>query len=72
VALHFNGDGSGGDVVVLTGDAAQAPDSPAPHENPAYLAKYGDAMTRVGGSPAEFAEQYPIALRVRVGRIRGF
>lgn len=72
VALHFDGDGRGGDVVVLTGSAAVEPGAPLAHEHPEYLAKYVDAATRVGGSPAEFAAQYPVALRVRVDKVRGF
>lgn len=72
VALHFDGDGHGGDIVVLTGSAAVATDVPPAHEHPEYAAKYQQAATRMGGSPAQFAAQYPVALRVLVDRIRGF
>src|SRR5919204_6475269 len=33
VALHFDGNGRGGDVVVLTGTAQFATDEPPPHEH---------------------------------------
>lgn len=70
VALNFDGD-EGGDIVVLTGRAELAPQSPAPHEHPGYLAKYGDRMTQVSGSPEKFSADYPVALVVHVERVRG-
>ena len=70
VALHFNHE-QGGDVVVLTG-TARVVERPLAHEQPAYLAKYEARAIRVGGSPAEFAAQYPVALEIAVERIRGF
>jgi PPOX class probable F420-dependent enzyme len=41
VALHFDGDGTGGDVAAFTGSACRADDKPPPHENQAFLAKCG-------------------------------
>lgn len=72
LALHFDGNGQGGDIVVLTGRAGLAPQADPPHENPAYLAKYGAAMTRVSGSAEAFSAAYPVAFTVAVERIRGF
>lgn len=40
VALHFDGDGTGDDIVVFTGTACRADDISPPHENRAFLAKY--------------------------------
>jgi PPOX class probable F420-dependent enzyme len=71
VALHLDGDGRGGDIVVLAGRAERAGDVPGPDENPDYVAKYGDGMTRVSGSAERFAAEYPVPLRIRVRRIRG-
>jgi PPOX class probable F420-dependent enzyme len=71
IALNLDGDGKGGDIIVLSGAAALAPDTAASDANAGYLAKYGDAMARVSGSTAEFAADYPIALSVRVDKIRG-
>ena len=56
VALHFDGDGRGGAVAVLTGLAELAPQLPAVHENQEYLAKYSASITRVSGSPEAFSE----------------
>jgi PPOX class probable F420-dependent enzyme len=72
VALHFDGNGKGGDIVVLRGHAAVIADHPAAHESADYVAKYGPAMTRVSGSEADFGAAYPVALRIPVEGIRGF
>jgi PPOX class probable F420-dependent enzyme len=72
VSLHFDGNGHGGDIVVLTGRAHVLSDHPLPHELPAYLDKYGEAMIRVSGSVEAFSEAYPVPVRVEVSRVRGF
>ena len=72
VALHLDGDGRGGDIVVLTGEIADAPDAPSPADNPAYLAKYGDFIA--GGpwrTPEVFAETYSAPLVFTPTRLRG-
>jgi PPOX class probable F420-dependent enzyme len=71
VALHFDSNGRGGDIVVLTGAAEQAPDVPQADENDAYLAKYGEAISRMTMDPAQFAQAYSVPIRVRVTRVRG-
>src|SRR5580704_15235692 len=43
VALHFDGNGAGGDIAVFTGTAVRAADVPAPHVNKRYVEKYGDS-----------------------------
>lgn len=72
VALHLDGDGRGGDIVVLSGEIAEDSDAPAPPDNPDYLAKYGSWIT--GGpwtTPEVFAETYSVPLRFRPTRVRG-
>lgn len=71
VALHFDGDGTGGDIVVFTGTASLATDVPLPHENPAYVAKYGNDVVRVFGSVEKFSEAFPTPLRIEITRTRG-
>ncbi|HEV7203655.1 MAG TPA: TIGR03667 family PPOX class F420-dependent oxidoreductase [Jatrophihabitans sp.] len=71
VALNFDGNGRGGDIVVLSGTARRVPATAPAHENAAYVAKYAEAMTRVSGSPAEFAVAYPVAVAIDVRRVRG-
>src|SRR5262245_1412900 len=58
VSLNFNSDTGGNGVVVLTGDARLAPDEAPADRNPAYVAKYANAMASVAGSAAKFAETY--------------
>jgi PPOX class probable F420-dependent enzyme len=72
VALHFDGDGKGGNIVVFTGAAEVVDSVPAPDQNAAYVAKYGARMERVSGSLAEFAKNYPAAILVRPDTTRGF
>jgi PPOX class probable F420-dependent enzyme len=71
IALHLDGNGRGGDIVVLAATARRAPEAPAPHENPDYVAKYGDGMTRVSGGLEQFSADYPVPLRIEIRRIRG-
>jgi PPOX class probable F420-dependent enzyme len=72
VSLNFNTDAGGDDVVVLTGTAQPAPDTPSPDANTAYLAKYADAITRIGMDEASFVERYDVPVRVRIEKARGF
>ncbi|MQA78085.1 MAG: TIGR03667 family PPOX class F420-dependent oxidoreductase [Streptosporangiales bacterium] len=71
VALHFDGDGAGGDIVVFTGTASPATDVPPAHENPVHIAKYGDEAARVFGSVEKFSERFPTPLRIEITRTRG-
>ena len=71
VALHFDGDGRGGDIVVLTGEARVAPDAPPADAVPDYVAKYREAMTRIGMTPKSFAAAYSVAIRLTPTRLRG-
>jgi PPOX class probable F420-dependent enzyme len=71
VALHLDGDGRGGNIVVLAGTARIDADLPAAHENPKYVGKYGDDMARVSGTEAEFGAADPVAVRIAVRRVRG-
>jgi PPOX class probable F420-dependent enzyme len=71
-ALHLDGDGNGGDIVVLSGTAVDAPDAPAVADNPDYLAKYGSWITGgPWGSAEVFTQTYSVALRFRPDRVRG-
>jgi PPOX class probable F420-dependent enzyme len=71
VALNLDGDSHGGDIIVLTGDAALAPDAAASDVNAAYLAKYGASMVQISGSAAAFAADYSVPLSVRIDKVRG-
>src|SRR5262245_41194235 len=70
-SVNFDG-GGGGAVVVITGRAELAEGEPAPHQHPGYRAKYEGAMSHVSGSPEAFSRAYPVPLRIRPVRFRGF
>ena len=71
VALHFDGDGLGGNIVVFTGEASLAPDAPPANELPAYAQKYQPGFARIGMTAEEFARSYSVALRVTPVSLRG-
>ncbi len=72
VSLNFNANSQGGDIVVFTGEATLSPDEPPCDQVPAYVAKYGDRITRNYGDARTFAAQYSVAIRVRPTSVRGF
>ena len=71
VALHFDGDGSGGDIVVLSGIARVDPDAPAADANPAHMEKYAGQIERFGMTPAAFAARFSVPVRIRLTRVDG-
>jgi PPOX class probable F420-dependent enzyme len=71
VTLNFPGDGRGGDIVVLSGRATVEPDAAKADEVPAYVDKYADHIAGIGHTPASFAENYRVPLRVRLSRLSG-
>jgi PPOX class probable F420-dependent enzyme len=71
VALHLDGDGAGGDIVILNGTARRADDVPPAHENEAWVAKYREGMTGQFGSLERFSETFPVPLRIEITRVRG-
>jgi PPOX class probable F420-dependent enzyme len=63
VALHF--DGSGKDIIVITGEAFVSPDDPPSDQLPAWVGKYQDFFTRLGMTLRQAAAGAPVALRIR-------
>ena len=72
VSLHFDGDGGGGDIVVLAGPARRVPGAGGPHEHEGYRAKYGAAMAGISGTAVQFGAEYPVAVDIAIERVRGF
>ena len=70
VSLNLDGNGQGGDIVVVTGEAAVS-DDPRADEVPAYLEKYTWGFDRNRWSPQEFAGMYSVPIRIRMRRLRG-
>lgn len=71
VSLNLDGDGLGGDIIVFTGEAWLDESAPPADQVPAYVEKYRDGMTRINMTPKQFAEAYPVALRVKPLKLRG-
>lgn len=70
VSLNFDGNGRGGEIVVLTGDAELLEGFPAADEYKPYADKYAAEIRRAFGTPENFASKYPVAMRIRLTRVR--
>lgn len=70
-SLNFDGNGQGGDIVVLEGKAIITNDPPSTevddYQNK-YLVRITDSL---GMTAAEFAERYPVPIRFFPERLRG-
>ena len=64
VTFHLDDDGSGDDIVSFEGIARVDDATPAAHEHPAYLAKYGDWIAKYEWTPEWFASQYSVPIRI--------
>lgn len=71
VALNFDGNGTGGDIIVIIGEARVSPGDPPADRLPAYAEKYREFIARSYGTPEHFASIYPVPLRIRPLAIRG-
>jgi PPOX class probable F420-dependent enzyme len=70
VAYNLRGDPRGDKVVSMEGTARVDPEAAAPLGVPAYMTKYRDEMIRLGWSPEEYDEEFPVAIRITVTRVR--
>jgi PPOX class probable F420-dependent enzyme len=71
VSLHLDGNGLGGDVVVVLGSARVTDDPPA-NEVADYVEKYASRIATLNWTPATFATDYSVPLRIDVSRISGW
>jgi PPOX class probable F420-dependent enzyme len=70
VALHLDGNGRGGDILIVSGRASTGGAPPA-SDVPAYVAKYGALIERNGWTPASFAADYSVPVRIAPRALRG-
>jgi PPOX class probable F420-dependent enzyme len=71
VTLNFPGDGRGGDIVVLSGDARTDRDATSAAIDANYLSKYHEHIARIGMTPETFAERYSVPVAIKLERLRG-
>jgi PPOX class probable F420-dependent enzyme len=71
VTLNFGGDGTGGDIVVLSGTAEVVDSAPSAAENTAWAAKYAADWERGGMTAESFAQRFSIPLRIRISDVHG-
>lgn len=72
VAFNLRGD-ERGDAVTTFEATASVVDSPTPPgQNPAYLTKYGEEISRLGWTPEQFSDDYSALIRISVHRIRSW
>jgi PPOX class probable F420-dependent enzyme len=71
VSLNLDGDGHGGNIIILTGEARIEESIPPVTEMPAYIAKYAEGIQRIGMTPESFARAYSVPIRFTPRRIRG-
>ncbi len=69
-SFHFDGNGTGGDIVVLEG-TVEVSDDPASPEIPEYQEKYVREIPQIGHDPDSFALAYPVPIRFTPTRLRG-
>lgn len=72
VALAFDSDGRGGNIVILTGRAVIDRSTPPATQVPAYLDKYRAGIASIGMTPERFAAAYSVPVRVTPAHLRGF
>jgi len=71
VTLNFDGDGHGGDIVVLSGTAHVDAGASRADANAAYLEKYDAEIERFGMTPTSFAARFSVPIRIRLERVDG-
>ncbi|HEY1348064.1 MAG TPA: TIGR03667 family PPOX class F420-dependent oxidoreductase [Ktedonobacteraceae bacterium] len=72
VSLNFDSNGTGGDIIILTGQARLSPDDPPAHRHALFVEKYQNFITRSFSTAENFSAQYPVALRISLTTLRGF
>ena len=72
VALNFNSDEHGGNVIILKGAAEIVGKSLPVTSLPAYLAKYAGGLDSLNMSPEAFAAEYSELIRISPDRLTGF
>ena len=70
VSLNLDGNGLGGDIVIVEGTACIDAHAPSAADNPSYVAKYLAVMEDYGWTPEWFAGRYSVPIRITPTRFR--
>jgi PPOX class probable F420-dependent enzyme len=70
VSLHLEGDRTGGENVIFEGEASLPTNAPPADRVPEYMEKYRGQIDEYGWTPASFAADYSVALRIEPKRVR--
>ncbi len=70
-SLHFNTDGDGEDVVVLTGEARTGTEMPPPERLAAYAEKYAEGMKQQNLTPEAMLATYSTVIYLTPARVTG-
>lgn len=70
VSLHLDGNGLGGDIVVIEGTATIDESAPPCADNREYLAKYESVMEGNGWTPQWFGDKYHVPIRITATKYR--
>ncbi len=71
VSLNLDSDRIEADIVVCWGEMRPSDDPPA-NEVPEYVRKYAGRIEALGWTPASFAADFSVALRIELSRIHGW
>ncbi len=70
VSMNLDGNGRGGDIIVVEGRARIDETAPPSTDVPAYQDKYAAFIARNGWTPESFAVDYPVVIRITPTRVR--
>jgi PPOX class probable F420-dependent enzyme len=71
IAFNLDGDGKGGNIVVLTGSATIDDTAPTADRVPEFVEKYKAEIPRIGMTPESFAASYSVAVRFIPEKLSG-
>lgn len=71
VALNFDSDGRGGNMVILNGTATLLDPMTVDQVSPAYFSKYEAGLKGLGFSPEDMINSYSQTIRITIDKVRG-
>ncbi len=72
VSLNFNTSPDGEQVTVITGRISIDESFPKVVDNPAYLEKYADGLKAIGSTPEQMSTEYPVVMKIKPEKMRGW